>query len=158
MILKTVYSSFLLGLVFFSSLFLCSCAGKRSAHQSVNPSKISFSAQICDVSVPLGFTCTEKRISKEQDGPLLIACYKGGMALAKVVAFYRRELEAAGWDLSNFSCAREGLFFCHKGSQECIISIRSKGATKIIITHKGKTGACEVPSNNVAKINQTLQR
>ena len=155
---QTPFSISSLVIVLFSSLFLCSCALKKpSSH--VTPS-CNFHLSGFDPIIPLGFACTEKRVSKERDGALLVAHYTGRTQQKNVIAFYRREMEAAGWDLSNFSDNQQGLFFCHKGRQECVISICShgKGKTIITISYKTKASTNNSIANDMAKINRSTGR
>lgn len=116
-------------IVFCFLLFLCSCAPKQQI-------TISNATTYFDAPIPLGFRCIEKRTTSDGNNSLLIARYQGTQSLKSIVTFYRREMEAAGWDLSNFSSDQEGLFACRKGKKECAISIRIKGKTTITFFYK----------------------
>lgn len=149
----------------FSLLFLCSCTPKKMTTpgvqyapkpQGVVPLRSSFleEAKQFNTLVPLGFRCIKKHVAHGHAGPMLILRYEGSQAPTKVASFYQRELEAAGWDFTNFSTEQEGLFFCRKGTQECAINVRTKGATIITITYHTKSSLHS--SNDFASINKPL--
>lgn len=124
--------------------------------QGVVPLRSSFleEAKQFNALMPLGFRCAKKQIAHGHAGPMLVLRYEGSQSLAKVISFYQRELEATGWDFTNFSTEQEGLFFCRKGAQECAISIRSKGTTIITVTYHAKSQ--QRSSNDFVAINRPL--
>lgn len=131
--------------VFFSLLFLCSCSPKRAVPQK-SPNTIN-------TLIPLGFNCTQKRLSSTN---ILLMRYEGTQSIARTTSFYRRELEAAGWDLSDFSNDQEGLFFCRKGNQECAITVYTKGKTIVTFLFRSKTLAPSREVSDISQINKPL--
>lgn len=154
--------------VSFSLFFLCSCSPKKTTASQNSTTKTVFcshsqskssleEAKQFDALVPLGFRCTEKRLSSAHDNQILLVHYEGTQSLARTISFYKRELEAAGWDLSDFSSDQDGLFFCRKGNQECAITIHAKGKTIITFSYRIKTVTQGQPTSDVAQINKPFK-
>ena len=155
-------------MAFFFLLFLCACSPKQSQQHQASSSSTIFSnhslhrslledAKQFDALVPVGFRCIKKQVPSAQNNPLHTVRYEGMQPLDKVVSFYKRELEAAGWDLSNFSSNQEGLFFCRKGGQECAITIQVQGKTIITFVYRTTPRLLEHQCNDTLRINQPLR-
>ncbi len=151
--------------VLSSLLFLCSCAPKKVIN---NRSKTAYcsntnhidieEARQWDMIVPLGFTCTSKQTHQQKDGSVFVIRYEGNQSIDRAVNFYRREMEAAGWALTDFSHDKEGLFYCHKGKLECFISIHSKGKTIIVISYKAQASPINRQASDIALINKPFDQ
>ncbi len=152
---------------FFSLLFLCSCAHqKNNTPQNITTQTIFSShsssksaqedAKQFDTLVPMGFRCTSKRLSSSLDNQILLVRYEGTQSLSRITTFYRRELEAAGWDFSDFSSDNEGLFFCRKGKQECAITIINKGKCIVTFSSRVKTPTQARLVSDISQINKPL--
>ncbi|MCB9493160.1 MAG: hypothetical protein H6679_02710 [Epsilonproteobacteria bacterium] len=106
-----------------------------------------FDAQIIqakhfDIPVPTGFelhatsssyssscfptTKLEEDSVAEIDISTTFLQYSGKQKLKQLKTFYLREMELAGWDISDFSSTQEGLFACQKPTKQCVISLRQE--------------------------------
>ncbi len=90
----------------------------------------SANAPIPDVLIPAGFTLDESRSIHHARGNAVIVdhYYLGPTAKGEVVAMYRAQMTANGWDFASEHQGRDGaitLEFDH-GSEECEIEISDR--------------------------------
>lgn len=94
-----------------------------------------------DVPVPLGFALNDSSCRAVNDGFSDFMRYSGSTSSSTVIDFYKREMERAGWEITDLSTARDGFLYCSKPTKQCGIQIqqRSKNATtlSLFITQKG---------------------
>ena len=100
-------------------LFLASACSKSAHEQTLRLS----SAKHFDIPSPLGFVSDAKRTVTKPDYDYLT--YTGSQPHNKVLAFYQRELEKNGWDITDLSHPNEGLILGKKPHKICSISIRN---------------------------------
>ncbi|MFA5307073.1 MAG: hypothetical protein WC365_06510 [Candidatus Babeliales bacterium] len=124
-------------------LFLFASCGKRYdlAHDGCARKAHLELAKHFDVPVPLGFTLSDSSCHAVTDGFSDFMRYSGSTASTAVIDFYKREMERAGWDITDLSTARDGFLYCSKPTKQCGIQIqqRSNNATtlSLFITQKG---------------------
>ncbi len=127
---------------FFCLITLASC-GKRYdlAHDGCARKAHLELAKHFDVPVPLGFTLSDSSCRAVTDGFSDFMRYSGRTSSSTVIDFYKREMERAGWEITDLSTARDGFLYCSKPTKQCGIQIqqRSNNATtlSLFITQKG---------------------
>ncbi|MFA5075363.1 MAG: hypothetical protein WC436_04660 [Candidatus Babeliales bacterium] len=113
-----------------------------------------------DIPVPVNYFLNQKKINNS------LTCYTGKLPLESVIDFYRINLEANGWQITNYSLSQsqekegyqEGLFFCEKTNKSCIISVRpdrhNRNSIYIFLKNKiQKQGIDNNLDNNIDIIN-----
>lgn len=77
-----------------------------------------------DIPLPLTFSL-KAQASRQQEGSFgdhLV--YSGAHGIPDVIAFYKREMERNGWNISDLSSQQEGFLYCSKPTKSCGITIR----------------------------------
>jgi hypothetical protein len=112
-------------------LSLASC-GKRYDLASTRKARVELTKHF-DVPVPLDFKLKTTSSRALQDGYSDFMRYNGPTAPDQTIAFYMREMERSGWDITNLSTAQEGFLFCCKPHKQCGIQIQpGPGHTTIL--------------------------
>jgi hypothetical protein len=123
-------------------LLFCVSCGKRYDMGSTRKARVELTKHF-DIPVPLGFTLKTSSTRAMQDGYSDFMRYNGTTASDQTIAFYKREMERSGWDITDLSTAQDGFLFCCKPSKQCGIQIQTgPGHTTILclfITQKVST-------------------
>lgn len=90
-------------------------------------SAILTQAKYSDIPVPIGFQIADQSENDiflfENKSDYLL--YHGELGIADLMIFYQKNLEIAGWRISDLSNEHEGLFICDKPQRQLVISLRS---------------------------------
>jgi len=105
-----------------SCLLLTSCS-KHAERKRIKQAHLELSKHF-DVPVPLSFALAGTTTKKSETGYSDYFTYTGSLPITKAVAFYRQEMERAGWDINDLSTEREGFLYCSKPTKQCGIEIR----------------------------------
>ena len=80
-----------------------------------------------DIPIPLAFSLANSSCQKQSTAVGDFMQYTGALAVPETVAFYKREMERAGWDINDLSSTHEGFLYCTKPTKQCGIEIRPTG-------------------------------
>lgn len=109
---------------------LFSACGKNSGEvrQVLSPVQAQLgNAKHFDIPIPLAFTLAHSSSKKQPVGLGDFMQYTGALAVPEAIAFYKREMERAGWDINDLSSTQEGFLYCTKPTKQCGIEIRQTG-------------------------------
>lgn len=128
-------------ILFLFCLFSCSKDNNSNNNSLHGPKgqEVSFlhEAKNSDIPVPVNYYSINSFNCEKIGNNNNMICennnltyYCGKLSIESVIDFYRINLEANGWQFTDYSVLQdqdkyiEGLFFCEKQSKTCIISIR----------------------------------
>jgi hypothetical protein len=94
---------------------------------SQTPTKTSFINKHQDISIPLGFTHVDNSPAINSTSTWLH--YKGPGPLARVIKFYKQDLERLGWAIKDLSSVSKGVLVCTKTQKDCVLFIYPKNPT-----------------------------
>ena len=109
-------------------LSLGACSKQTESAQTVRHVQAQLGqAKHFDVPVPVSFKPIDVSTKKQADHISDFMKYSGTLSVAQTIAFYKQEMEAAGWDIANLSTEQEGFLYCSKPTKYCGIEVRSNG-------------------------------
>ncbi|MCF7799489.1 hypothetical protein K9L05_02750 [Candidatus Babeliales bacterium] len=131
---------FLVYILFLFCLFSCSKDNNNISIIKENPElSCLHEAKYSDIPVPVNYYSVNSFLKESGNSNInnniiydnnSLICYSGKLPIESVIDFYLVNLEANGWQFTDYSVFQnqdkyiEGLFFCEKSSKSCIISIR----------------------------------
>lgn len=92
-------------------------------------------AKSIDFMAPLGFTPVQYTVSSNPVDYAHYARYCGHGLIKDILAFYKRELDRLGWDISDVSSKDKGVLVCKKAYKTGVVFIQQSTKTTIIIDY-----------------------
>ena len=129
-----------------SFLLFSNCSKNSTPHSTTMSQVPAVHHGINDFPLPITFKAAQEPYY-EGSTKTWRQMFAGTLSIPATIVFYKREMEQAGWNITDLSC-HEGLLVCTKQHTRMVISIRQdarKNTTLLMLFSKSNTSDVSAP-------------